>query len=886
MSHHRTRTLKLTVVCVGIFLAGGAVGAIRHRARANQLRADLADHARRAAVAFDPAQLRQLSATAGDLKNPAYVTLQQRLRKLQAVQPELRFLCLFRFLPASNRLLILADSAPGVPAGGSTPGDEYPAARYTPALRQIQATGETATEGPRFDALGTWVTVYALVDDPSAGDGGARDILRLDLDAARWRQAVWQSAFQGAFYTWVMLGLPLVVVLISRRQGEQREVIRNLSQAIEQSHSAVMIADLEGRIEFANRGVCQQLGYSRRELLGRDWRELRAGGPGDAAHAELLATMRAGKPWEGEWLNQRKDGTAYPVHGVVSPVKHPDGSLSCQVVVFDDATETKRTEAELREARDLAEAGDRAKGQFLATMSHEVRTPLNGIVGFTSLLFETPLSAEQRDYVQTIRMSTEALIQLTGDILDFARIDSGKLKLDPLACDPRECIEDALDLLANKAAEKKLELLHHIDDGVPAAVVVDGGRLRQVLVNLVGNAVKFTEHGEVEVRLGLVRREGAGAAADDEKRAAAEPPAGADAPAPGRNHHGETVLEFSVRDTGIGIAAAYQAKLFKPFTQADDSSTRRYGGTGLGLAINRNLVRLMGGDIAFTSTPGAGSVFSFTIVGPVAAPYAPKHALPSLCLALVAQPGALRRELASLLRSWQAEVIEVSGPEELAGRDCHATIVDLDEKSAGDLASTATAVAGIPAGRAVALVPVTLSSDRRASLRTHFRSLLNKPVHHDALFSVLSGSRTDTPLTPAPPTHFGFRVLVVEDNRMNQRLMERTLRTLGCNATVVENGRLAVTELTERAQDYDVVLLDLHMPDMDGLTALKEIRRGGAGLRAQTMWMIALTADARDVQRARALAAGVNDYLTKPVNLGQVEAALKRFRAERSTRRH
>src|SRR6185503_15123936 len=217
------------------------------------------------------------------------------------------------------------------------------------------------------------------------------------------------------------------------------------------------------------------------------WRSFRGVKPEEGL-GDLVPTVRRGQAWEGEWVNRRKDGSEFPVRGVVTPVRHRDGSLACFVAVFDDVTETKRREAELREARDLAEAGDRAKGHFLATMSHEVRTPLNGIVGFTSLLLDTTLSVEQREYVQTIRSSGEALIQLTGDILDYARIDSGKLKLDLLACDPRDGLEEALDLLATKAAEKNIELLHRCGDDVPSAVLADGGRLRQVLSNLVGNA--------------------------------------------------------------------------------------------------------------------------------------------------------------------------------------------------------------------------------------------------------------------------------------------------------------------------------------------------------------------------------------------------------------
>ena len=344
------------------------------------------------------------------------------------------------------------------------------------------------------------MTGYALIGEAPSADPTKpiKEILGLDLEAATWRAQLWGAALQSTFYVWIILGLPTVALGVRRRQGEQREVIRNLPEAMEQSHSAIMISDLHSRIEYANRGLCQQIGYPRCELFGRNWRELRDPQSNHEAHAELAASIQAGRGWEGEWSNRRKDGCVYPVRGAVTPVKQRAGSIACYVWVFDDITETKRKEAELRDARDLAEAGDRAKGQFHAAMSHEVSTPLNGIVGFTSLLLDTTLSAEQREYVQTIGASGEALIQLTGDILDYTRIESGKLKLDPAACDPRECIEDALDLFSNRAGEKNRTAALRRDRRA-AADVIDGGRLRQVLSNLVGNAIKFTDQGEVEV---------------------------------------------------------------------------------------------------------------------------------------------------------------------------------------------------------------------------------------------------------------------------------------------------------------------------------------------------------------------------------------------------
>ena len=876
MSQHHLRRLKPTAVWIVILLAGLAAGWLGSRTRRAEILTRLIEDARRSAVVINAVELRALAGTRADRETPAYAALKDRLQQLAAVDQRVRFVYVFRLVPETGKVIYLADSAKAGAKDESLPGDDYPQAQSSPGLQEIIRTGQPTTEGPLADDFGTWVTGYVRIAEVPSADPAKplKEILGLDLAAANWRRELGWAGLQSAFYVWIVLGLPAMALGVKRRQGEQREVIRNLSEAMEQSHSAIMITDLHSQIEYANRGLCRQIGYSRRELIGRNWREFRDQQASAAAVGELVATVRAGRTWEGEWTNQRKDGTVYPVRGVVTPVKHRDGSIACFVSVFDDITEVKRKEAELRDARDLAQAGDRAKGQFLATMSHEVRTPLNGIVGFTSLLLDTKLSTEQREYVQTIRTSGEALIQLTGDILDYARIESGKLKLDPVACDPRECIEDALDLFSSRAGEKGLELLHRCADDVPAAIVADGGRLRQVLANLVGNAIKFTEQGEVEVTV----RRAAPTAISAPGQAGVEPATGA-------GPEEACLLEFSIRDTGIGIPAEHHGKLFKPFSQVDDSATRRYGGTGLGLAICRNLVELMGGEISVASVPGQGSTFTFSVQVQVATPRAPVRDLAGLKVGLVLRPGALRRELAQLLTSWRAQLVEADTPAALDPASFEVALVLLDEGKARELAEQAEPWPGLSAKQLVGIVPITLSSEWRAALRSHFRLLVNKPLHHGALFALLSGARSTAPFATVPVPKFGFNILVVEDHPMNQRLLQRVLANLGCRFCVAENGRRAIDELTARGADYDLVLLDLHMPEMDGLAALREIRGGRAGEAVKSIWIIALTADAREEERAHGMEAGLNDYLTKPLQLPELEAALRRFRRERGRKK-
>ncbi len=860
MTPHTLRQLQAASLWFAVATVTAIAGWFGYRREETRMTATLLNNATLSAAAIEQSELARLTGTRADLGTAPYAAMKARLQKLSAVDPYVRFVYIFRAGAGPGTVVYLADS---VPPGGndeSLPGDDYPQAATSPGLQAILRTGQPATEGPLADDFGIWMTGYAPIGEASPGSG-PREILGLDIEAATWSRTLWFGALRGMFYVLMLLGLPIIVLRMTRRQHEQREVIRNLSEAMEQSHSAIMIFDLGDQIEYANRGLCQQMGYSRRELIGRSWRSIRGSQTPEEVFADLSATVHAGHTWEGEWFTARKDGSAYPVRGVVTPVKHRDGSLACFVGVFDDVTETKRKEAELREARDLAEAGDRAKGQFLATMSHEVRTPLNGIVGFTSLLLDTSLNPEQREYVQTIRSSGEALIQLTGDILDYARIESGKLKLDLLACDPRNCVEDALDLLAVKALERNLELLHRCAVDVPSTVVIDGGRLRQVLVNLVGNAIKFTERGEVEVKVRLLPRVD---------------------PAPGPVAANEwRMLEFTVRDTGIGIAADQQARLFKPFSQVDESTTRRYGGTGLGLAICRNLVQLMGGTITIESELGRGSTFTFTVAVTVSAPLPPSRDLAGLKVGLALPEGLLRREIADLLAAWHAQVIEFGTLAEMAGGEWEVGLVAIDDAQARALAALAGPPAGLPRDRLVGLVPVAMSSELRLALRDHFRLLINKPVHHGALYALLAGSRAGGPARAPALTQFGLRILVVEDNPMNQRLMQRILANLGCTFTIVDNGRRAVDELSRRAADFDLVLLDLHMPELDGIAALQEIRAGRAGPQAQTLWIVALTADARAEERARAMAAGLNDFLTKPLRISELQASLRRFLDER-----
>jgi len=709
-------------------------------------------------------------------------------------------------------------------------------------------------------AVGTWAYQQGHVELPTP-----------DLNLHSRTSALWVVVM-----VWLVLGLPVAAFLWVRQRSKSEGLIRKLYGAVEQSGSATMIVDSHSHIEYANAGLCRQTGYTREELTGRPWREFRSENTMPKEVAEIVARVRAGYSWEGLVSNRRKNGEQYPARANVSPVRGADGKVTGFIAVFTDISETQRKEQELRGAKEQAEAADHAKGRFLATMSHEVRTPLNGIVGFTSLLLDTQLTPEQREYLQTIRTSGEALIQLTGDILDFSKIESGRLQLDATPCDLRANIEDALDIFATRAAENDVQLLHWVDPDVPAQLLIDGGRLRQVVINLVGNAVKFTAAGEIEVGVRMLTGKSVSVAPFDDV---------AKGQIVAELDDGGLTLEISVRDTGIGIKPADCAKLFQPFTQLDASNVRRYGGAGLGLAISRHLVRMMGGDVRVESEPGRGSNFIFTVrtrpVGSSTEDCSLAH-LAGRKVAVVVRHVGLRTEVGHLLRLTGAKVTEYL-LDDLPSSGWDLAVVDCDAVMLKRL------ITEVPGQRwrpehMFGLVTINLGHRERQDLRKHFRMLINRPVHHRTMLELMAkaaeglASRTAPPLLPEAN---GLRVLVAEDEPVLQRLLISTLTTLGCSCKFVDNGRACLEAVG--AGGCDVIIMDVHMPEMDGLTAVKQIRAGEVGAQVRDIWIVAVTADHRVEMRNMAIAAGVNDFLPKPVNLTDLEEALRRFFEARKT---
>ena len=654
-------------------------------------------------------------------------------------------------------------------------------------------------------------------------------------------------------------------LLASLHRSEEKN--RLLAMQVEQSSDAIFSHDQSSIVTSWNRGAARLYGYSAAEAVGRPLRELELWDRRSARDENTVSRDGSALPASFETCARTRSGQLVEVSVVATPFLDDGGRPLGELTIVRDISVLKQKEA-------AAEAANRAKSEFLATMSHEIRTPMNGVIGMTSLLLDTELSREQRDYAETVHRSGEALLTIINDILDFSKIEAGRLELEPMPFALRETLAKTIKTLGPLAHAKELELAYEIRPDVPDDLVGDTGRLGQILLNLVGNAIKFTEQGEVAVRVD------------------------AEAVTPDT-----AMLRVAVQDTGIGIAADKRGLIFDAFAQADASTTRRFGGTGLGLAISRRLVERMGGRIWLDSELGRGSTFHFTVLlerarGPVPKQVAaPSHALHGLPVLAADDNATNRRLLEAMLTAWGvAPTIVADGRSALAalekaraaGRTFHLVLLDARMPDVDGFA-VAERIRQEPALAGVTVMLLTsdvmngdLARCRTLGIARHLVKPFTPSELLDAVLLAL-GQSLETTAAPAAPADPGaetssqrLHVLVAEDNPVNQRVIVRLLEKMGHIPIVAHNGQEAVEAYESRP--FDAALMDVQMPVMDGLAATMAIRESEArhpGRRR--LPIMALTAYAMRGDRERCLAAGMDDYLTKPIKPEDLSAALDRL---------
>jgi len=678
-------------------------------------------------------------------------------------------------------------------------------------------------------------------------------------------------------------------ILSERTQELEASRTRLHSVLAAATENAIIACDADGTITVFNSGAERMLGYTAEEMVGKHTpavfhleseilergRELteELGRPVQGFEV-FNAKARDGQPEERIWTYVRKDGSQLPVQLTVSFAYDASGKVIGRVGIAQDITARKKYERQLQEAKERAEQADRAKSDFLATMSHEIRTPMNGVIGMTSLLLDTALDNEQRNLAETIRFSGESLLRLINDILDFSKIEAGQMSLEDLDFDLRGLVEDTLEMMAIQAHAKGIELVSGVAPEVPGKLRGDPGRVRQVLTNLMGNAIKFTNEGEVAVRVTLEAEE-----------------------------ETSVRVRFEIKDTGLGIPLETQARLFQPFVQADSSTSRKFGGTGLGLAICKRLAESMSGSIGVESTPGHGSTFWVTMkfsrpTGAEVAPKAPLAMINTRVL-LVVDNATRRQFLDQKISAWRmlAQSAE-SGEAALAMLRQAATeetpyslaIVDLQKPEMDGLAFAQKLKDDPILGTTQLILLTPFGSPVPRDQLKEFRvaACCVKPVRQSVLFDCVSevlarpgSDEKSEPLEPlikaeVPESVRKERVLLAEDNAVNQQVALGNLRKLGYEADVAANG-FEVLEAIAR-KSYDIILMDCQMPDLDGYQVTREIRQRER--KGRHAYIIAMTANAMVGDREKCLAAGMDDYVSKPLNRADLRAAMQRGAAQ------
>jgi PAS domain S-box-containing protein len=672
----------------------------------------------------------------------------------------------------------------------------------------------------------------------------------------------------------LLTGLGIAVLAGRHRRvvARQNAELATFASLVRSSGDAIMTFSMTGNILSWNPGAEALYGYTAAEVVGRFGALLTSEAELERFAEAWMPVARGGQSAQVETVGVRKGGAEVAVALRLSPVLAGD-TIQAISVISRDISERKAKDVELARARNEALEASRLKSEFLATMSHEIRTPLNGVIGLNALLLQTALDETQRQYAEGVRGAGGTLLSVINDILDFSKLEADKVEFDVAGFDPRVMLDEVAALVAVGAHLKGLELLAYCSPELPTGLAGDAGRISQVLLNLAGNAVKFTASGEVVINAHLLESDGE-----------------------------QVVVRFEVRDTGIGLAEQGRQRLFESFSQADASTTRRYGGTGLGLAISQRLVDAMGGQIGVDSELGHGSTFWFTLPLPLApdaedpAPEASPDLLTGLRVLVVDDNATNRLILLEQLSNWLMVVEAVADADSAlvrlraaaeAGQPYDIAVLDLlmPDLDGLELAQLMSADPLLAHTRKIMLTS-TAHVDSAALAAAGIAQWCTKPVRasalYDRLMRLMADGRPVKAATGPPPSltvPAGSRghILVAEDNELNQLVAEGLVMALGFEVTIVPNGVEALEALS--AGSYAAVMMDCHMPVMDGFEATRRIREGAAS--NAHVPVIAMTAGALDEDRERCLAAGMDDYVSKPVTIEALDAVLSRWAGER-----
>lgn len=890
--HTITSKGALTVCLTAVLLFGGVATYRAGRAEEARMRLELLTLARTGMKALSPDLLGRLTGRQTDLDDPDIQELKEQLAAIRSANPRCRFSYLLD-VKEDGTVHFLLDSDPP-----DSPDYAAPGLLYEEAPKLVRASFQEAAEkieGPYTDRWGSWVTALTPVVRP--GDREPLAIYCMDIDARDWRARIVASCLTPFLVTVLFAALLVFFFVLLRRaeaarrgiaESEARLTIseRMFRTVVSAARDAIVMMGPGGEVTLWSPAAESMFGWAAEEVKGRSVHSLVAPVPQREAFSNAFGTFR--NTGEGAAVGQILEMDALHKDNHVIPVELSLSSLQlegrwCAVGILRDITSRRQREEALRRSKEALEQTNRdleevlqranelalqaslanaAKSEFLANMSHEIRTPMNGVIGMASLLLETALSSEQRQFAEVIHDSAESLLSIINDILDFSKIEAGRMELECIDFDLRTTIDGVIELLSARAAEKKLEFAAMVHADVPSCLRGDPGRLRQVLLNLAGNAIKFTETGEVVLRVLLEE--------DTET---------------------EARLCIEITDTGIGISPERQGVIFEPFTQADGSTTRRFGGTGLGLSISKRLITQMGGRIELESEPGKGTSFWFTLTfqkqGVIQRDdWAAPISLAGKQILLVDDNATNRGILKAQLADCGCSCVEAESGEKAlemlrrtfaAGYAFDLAILDLLMPGMDGM-TLATLIKSDPALRDTVLVLLSSAGQRGDGSRAGevgFAAYLNKPIlKKETLQRCLEFALTGARVSGGPKqqrlvtrhlldeeARRSIRILVADDNETNQKVVLSMLERLGYRADSVANG-LKVLEAVHKTR-YDLILMDCQMPDMDGLDATAALRALDSGSRH--IPIVALTAHTQEDSRERCLAAGMDGYLAKPV---------------------